>query len=62
MTNEELLMKIWDKVEYLNHKTTQMETDLVWIKWLVMGICVAIGLQYITGIYKRFTNGKTVNK
>lgn len=58
MTNDELLLRIWEKVEYLNHKTTQIETDMVWIKWLVMGIVVVMVSQAVGIIYKQLKNNK----
>jgi len=56
MTDQELLMRIWDKVEYLNHVTTQNQSDIVWIKWLVTGIAMAVIVRivgYGVSFYKK---------
>lgn len=47
MTDQQLLIKIWDKVEYLNHITTQNQTDIAWIKWLVMGIAATVLVRVV---------------
>ena len=58
MTDQEILYRILDKVDYINHKTTQLETDMVWIKWIVMGIAAIVVAQAIGIIYRRLKNNK----
>ena len=58
MNDHELLMRIWEKVEYLNHKTTQIETDMSWLKWLVCFLVLAVMTQAITAIWKYTKNNK----
>lgn len=58
MTDHELLMKIWEKVEYLNHKTTTINADIGWLKWLVCFLVLAVLTQAIATIWKYTKNNK----
>lgn len=58
MTDTELLWKIVDKVDYINDRTTQLEADMIWVKWIVMGIAVIIVTQAIGIIYNKLRNNK----
>lgn len=54
MKDKELLEKIWEKVQYLNHCTTKNTNDIAWIKWLLMLVSGILILGFIKVIFQGY--------